>query len=223
MHFAILSLLGVMSCFLVWCGQVIPQPPIDDSTGSTTIDTGTNVVSGDMSTGSNLQADASLRQNGLHHEEDTVVTNNEQIPYAIALPLVGMEEESDPVYAQRVFVSKDPQSNESVTVRGMGMDLVEDSTLQQLFEWKQNDMMESGLNPTDGHVNEAKKYFVINGELPNLPEQMYTDIYFYFTCKGGSTFTDSVAVSMVYDKADKAKRQTRIERIQKNSVQHVCE
>lgn len=231
MHFAILSLLGIMSCFLVWCGQVMPQPPIDGVTGSSTVitgtsilSTGTNVMTSNVHTWKDLSA-SSLRANGIHREGDVVVTNIEQIPYAIALPLAWFKEEFDESYprAQHVFVSKDPNSHESISVQGLIVDSEDEFTLQQKFEWMQNDMRESGLNPTDGQVNEAKNYFIINGELPNLPNQMYTDIYFYFACDGGSRFTDSVAVSMVYNKVDAAKWQEQSKFIQQAGVQHVCE
>ncbi|MBP7885297.1 hypothetical protein KAZ93_04025 [Patescibacteria group bacterium] len=52
---------------------------------------------------------------------------------------------------------------------------------------------------------------------------LFTDIYFYTICDGGSQWTNSTVVSMVYDQAHATKWQQDIDFIQQAGVQHVCE
>lgn len=201
----------------------MPQPPIDDATGSTIVHTGTDIVSGDTTTWQDLPL-TGLRWNGIHREGDVVVTNIEQVNYAIALPLSWFAHDTDQNYprGQQVFLSTDPTSHASVSVQGFIVDSEDEFTVQKKFERMQNDMRESGLTPRDGQVHESENYFVINGELPHLPDYMFTDIYFYFNCGSGTVFTDSVAIGLVYKKADEALWKAHSEFIQQNGVQRVC-
>lgn len=201
----------------------MPQQPIDDATGTTTIHIGPNIVSGDTTTWKEAPL-TGLRWNGIHREGDVVVMNNEQVTYSLSLPLSWFTEDYDDAYerGQHVFVSTDPESQESISVQWFIVDSDQAFTLTEKLDRIKEQTELDGLAFTDGYVNEAKRYIVVNGRLPNLPDMLFTDIYFYTICDGWSQWTNSTVVSMVYDQAHTMKWQQDIDFIQQAGVQHVC-
>ncbi len=165
-----------------------------------------------------------LRANGIHRDGDVVVTNNEQVTYSLSLPLAWFHEDTEGDYdrAQHVFVSTDPESQESISVQWFIVDSDKAFTLTEKLDRIKEQTELDGLAFTNGFVNDEKKLIVVNGRLPNLPDMLFTDIYFYFACGMDDRRTDSVVVSIVYDQAHAAKWQQDIDFIQQAGVQHVC-
>ena len=215
------SSLICIACLILYAGCTTQTSLVHTHT----IRPGIGITTGEVITQTKPKPWTGLWGNGHHRVGDITVINTEQVPYQIDLPWEWFKEDIDGNYerGQHVFVSTSIWSDESISVQWFLVDTAEPFTLTEKFDRLKTSIAEDGLTFTDGRINEAKKYIVVNGKLSNLSNIFFTDIYFYFTCDGWSAFTDSVVVSIVYDQAHATKWQQDIDFIQQAGVQHVCE